>query len=305
MKWRTARRSAHVEDHRRLSGAGKAAGGGLAAMIIAGVGLLLFGTEPNKKDASPDGKAAAVERPKDERALAKTSAAKDTAAASYLDDPADFARVTLAYTEDVWTEIFASGAFKERGKTAYKPATVRLYEKSFKTKCGEATVTRGPFYCPLDTTVYLDPSFYREMAKKYDAPGDFAAAYVIAHEIAHHVQFLSGHLGEVFSKQISGTKTEAKRLSVRVELQADCYAGLWARKSHEKARILEPGDIKEALRAAHQFGDDMIQRMGGQKVDPGKYTHGSAEQRMRWFKRGFETGEVSACDTFKPRFEDL
>ncbi|MCI4664437.1 MAG: neutral zinc metallopeptidase [Neomegalonema sp.] len=318
MKWRGGRRSTNVQNHTGHGGqAGKVAGGGIAALIIAGVGWLFLGGEPEEtKPSGPDAPAgveaptkiaapgpASSSAPTGAKDPAKT--APDSVVTSYQENPVEFAEVTVAYTEDVWSEIFSEGAFESMGKSSYTAPTVVLYEKTFKTKCGDAKLSFGPFYCPLDQTVYIDPSFYKELATTYGAPGDFAAAYVIAHEVSHHVQYISGQLGRIYTQQLKATKEEARQLGVRVELQADCYAGLWARKAQETAGILEKGDIEEALRAAHRVGDDMIQRMGGQKVDKTKFTHGSSEQRMRWFKKGYDSGKVDACDTFKPNYAAL
>lgn len=288
MKWRGGRRSAHVQDR---GGFGRragqvAGGGGLAALIVAG-GAILF---PDLRGLVLD---APAPGPNDQGGQV---AAHDEAAF-------EFAQVTVAYTEDVWSEVFSAGAFPTT--SAYRPATVVLYSERTETGCGFATSDFGPFYCPADETVYIDPRFYGELKENFDAPGDFAAAYVIAHEIAHHVQNVTGALSRAYSLRLTASDLEANRITVRIELQADCYAGLWARRAQDAAAILEEGDIAEALRAAHQVGDDVLMRMAGQEVNEDYFTHGSADQRMRWFLSGFQTGEVAACDTFSQAYEDL
>ncbi|MEM9725537.1 MAG: neutral zinc metallopeptidase, partial [Pseudomonadota bacterium] len=163
----------------------------------------------------------------------------------------------------------------------------------------------GPFYCPADNSIYIDPQFYDVMATQLRAPGDFAQAYVIAHEVAHHVQNLNGVLRQVHRAKGGASELQSNRLTVRVELQADCFSGVWARRTDEKHQVLERGDLREALRAAYQVGDDVLMRMGGQRVDERKFTHGSAEQRSRWFQTGFESGDLRACDTFNQPYEAL
>jgi len=209
------------------------------------------------------------------------------------DEAAQFVSVVLADTEDTWTEIFAEG-----GKT-YRVPTLVLFTGETSSACGFASAAVGPFYCPGDRKVYIDLAFYRELRDRFDAPGDFAQAYVIAHEIGHHVQNLLGVLPEVDARRRQLGEAEANELSVRLELQADCLAGIWANKADARG-ILEVGDIDEALNAAAQIGDDTIQKRSQGYVVPDSFTHGSAAQRSRWFKRGYAAGSLDACDTFGP-----
>jgi uncharacterized protein len=206
------------------------------------------------------------------------------------DGPADemesFVGFVLDDTQATWERIFIAN------NKHYKPADLVLYTESTSTRCGYGTAAVGPFYCPNDQKVYIDLTFYKQLRERFGAPGDFAQAYVIAHEIGHHVQNQLGSLG-----QSRGDPQGSGSLAVRVELQADCYAGLWARSTKER-QILDPGDVDEALMAASAIGDDTLQKRGQGRVQPETWTHGSSEQRMRWFERGYESGDLNACDTF-------
>ena len=206
-----------------------------------------------------------------------------------------FISKVLKSTEDVWTETLAKYGMK------YTKPTMVLYRGYTRSGCGSAQSQMGPFYCPIDKKVYLDLGFFDELAKRHNAPGDFAQAYVLAHEIGHHVQDLEGTLDKVQRAKQSwgGQSAKSNALQVRVELQADCYAGAWAHHAQKKFKILEPGDIEEALRAASSIGDDTLQKQAGQRVRPDAFTHGSSEQRVRWFKRGFVSGDLRQCDTFR------
>ena len=203
----------------------------------------------------------------------------------------DFVATVLAETEDSWNKIFADG-----GKQ-YREPTLVLFSGSVQSACGFASAASGPFYCPGDQKVYIDLSFYDQLRRQFKAPGDFAQAYVLAHEIGHHVQNLIGVLPKFNQMRRSMSKSEANAMSVRVELQADCFAGIWANKTAGKG-LLEEGDIDEALNAARQIGDDTIQKRTQGYVVPDAFNHGTAEQRRRWFGRGFEAGRMDACDTF-------
>lgn len=205
---------------------------------------------------------------------------------------ADFVSVVLADTEDTWNPLF-----QQMGKRYQEPNLV-LFSGSVRSACGMASAAVGPFYCPADQKVYIDLSFYNELKKRHGAPGDFAQAYVIAHEVGHHVQTLLGISNQVRAAQSKASKAQANQLSVRQELQADCFSGLWANHANKARQIIEPGDIKEALTAASAIGDDTLQRQAQGYVRPESFTHGSSEQRVRWFKRGFESGDVQSCDTF-------
>ncbi len=210
------------------------------------------------------------------------------------DELADFVSVVLADTEDTWNPIFAS-----IGRQYQEPKLV-LFSGQVQSACGMAGAAMGPFYCPADHKLYIDLSFYEEMKRRFRAPGDFAQAYVIAHEVGHHVQNLLGINAEVQAMQQRASKTEANALSVRLELQADCLAGVWGYHTQRARNMLEAGDLEEALNAASAIGDDTIQRRGGGRVVPDSFTHGSSEQRVKWFRIGFETGDVASCDTFRP-----
>ena len=207
---------------------------------------------------------------------------------------AKFMKTVLADTEDVWREILPQYGLR------YTDPVMVLYRGYTRSGCGTAQSQMGPFYCPVDKKVYLDLGFFDELAKRHNAPGDFAQAYVLAHEIGHHVQDLQGTLDKVqrYKQQVRSEK-KANALQVRVELQADCYAGVWAHHAQKRFNILEPGDIEEALNAASSIGDDTLQREAQGYVRPDAFTHGSSAQRTAWFKRGFETGDLRACDTFK------
>ena len=208
------------------------------------------------------------------------------------DDQRQFVAVVLAETEDVWHD-----AFQKMGRT-YQPPTLVLYSEAVQSACGIAGSAVGPFYCPSDQKVYLDLSFFEDLQTRFGASGDFAEAYVIAHEVGHHVQTLLGISGKVNDLMARVSTSERNKLSVRMELQADCFAGVWARQADESRQILEAGDVEEALNAASQIGDDRIQKRTQGQVVPDAFTHGSAAQRVRWFKLGFETGNLQACDTF-------
>jgi predicted metalloprotease len=208
---------------------------------------------------------------------------------------ADFVSVVLAETEDTWTKVFG-----EMGRRYQKPKIV-LYSGAVDSACGFAQAAMGPFYCPLDQKVYIDLSFYRDLQSRYHAPGDFAQAYVIAHEIGHHVQKQLGITDQVQALQQRSSRSGANQLSVRLELQADCLAGVWAHNAHKARQILEEGDIEEALNAASQIGDDRMQRRSAGYVVPDSFTHGSSAQRTRWFTQGIKTGDIEQCNTFEAR----
>lgn len=211
------------------------------------------------------------------------------------DDLKRFVAVVLAETEDVWRNLLA------RYGRRYNDPTLVLFSGGVRSACGVAMSQMGPFYCPEDEKVYIDLSFYRELKNRFRAPGDAAQAYVIAHEIGHHVQKLLGIMDQVQRLQQRLGKKQANALQVRVELQADCFAGVWANKTQEAKDIFEPGDIDEALRAASAIGDDRIQRQTQGYVVPDSFTHGSSEQRVRWFRRGYESGDLNQCDTFNAK----
>ncbi len=206
---------------------------------------------------------------------------------------AQFVSVTLADTEEVW-----SGVFKDQLGQTYTPTTLVLFKGGTASACGGASAATGPFYCPNDKKVYLDTDFFTLMSRKLGAKGDFAAAYVVAHEVGHHVQDELGILQKVTDLRARSSQTESNALSVRVELQADCFAGVWARSASDKFGSLEQGDINEALDAASRIGDDTLQANAGQRPMPDSFTHGTSEQRQRWFAAGYKAGMITACDTF-------
>lgn len=203
--------------------------------------------------------------------------------------------MVLADTEDTWGEIFKAGGEQ------YREPTLVLFSGVTRSACGLGEAAMGPFYCPADQRVYIDLAFYDELRRDFGAPGDFAQAYVIAHEVGHHVQNLLGISEQVERSRRRASQAEANQLSVRLELQADCFAGVWAHRAHKARNIIEAGDVEEGLNAASAIGDDRLQRQTRGYVTPDSFTHGSSAQRVRWFKRGLTTGEPSACDTFSAK----
>ncbi len=209
------------------------------------------------------------------------------------EEAAEFVSVTLADTEEVWAELFRAQVGE-----AYQPATLVLFKGVTQSPCGGASGATGPFYCPSDKKAYIDTAFFTTLSQRLGAGGDFAAAYVVAHEIAHHVQNELGILGQANRMRAQASEAQSNAISVRVELQADCYAGIWARHADRKFDSLDPGDVAEAMNAAKQIGDDTLQRNAGRVPAPHTFTHGTSEQRQRWFERGFESGDMTQCDTF-------
>jgi hypothetical protein len=217
----------------------------------------------------------------------------DTQITAQDEQAAEFVSVTLADTEEVWADIFR----RQLGET-YTPATLVLFKGVTQSPCGGASGATGPFYCPADKKAYLDTDFFTTLSRQLGAKGDFAAAYVVAHEIAHHVQNELGILGQANTMRRQVSPEQSNQISVRIELQADCYAGIWARNAQEKFASLEPGDVAEAMNAAKQIGDDTLQRNAGRVPSPHTFTHGTSSQRQRWFALGYETGDLAQCDTF-------
>jgi uncharacterized protein len=283
MQWQMGRRSANIEDRRGMRvSPGLAVGGGLGTIVIVLVALFL-GIDPSivLQGGGPGGDVAppaVQERP------ASPSPAEDRLE--------DFVSVVLADTEDTWRELFR-GMNRE-----YREPTLVLFSGAVRSACGFAQAAVGPFYCPPDQKVYLDLAFFRDLRDRFRVPGDFAQAYVIAHEVGHHVQTLLGISEKVRALQSRSSQREANALSVRQELHADCLAGVWAHHAHRSRQILETGDIEEGLNAAAAIGDDRIQRETRGAVVPDAFTHGSSAQRVRWFKRGLESGAMGGCDTF-------
>lgn len=282
MRWKSGRRSSNVEDRRgvRISRKGKAAGGGIGIVVIALIAMY-FGIDPSIFLSTQD--------PTGGISMQETTR-QISPAENQL---ADFVSVVLADTEDTWHE-----QFRRMGKTYREPRLV-LFSGAVQSACGFAQAAMGPFYCPADQKVYIDLSFYQDLKNRHGAPGDFAQAYVIAHEIGHHVQTLLGISEKVHSARRRVSDVQGNKLSVMQELQADCFAGVWAYHANRTRQILEEGDIEEALGAASAIGDDRLQREARGYVTPDSFTHGSSAQRVRWFKRGLKSGDVMECNTFR------
>ena len=274
MRWSDLRQSSNVEDRRGL-GSGLAIGGGGIGVVLLALAIYLCGGDPSQLLQN----------------LPSQTEVQQQQPASNPNAPQDenrrFAGAVLGSTEDAWKQILP-----QQMRQRYSPPTLTLYEGQISSACGYTSSAVGPFYCPGDQKLYLDFAFFDELKREFRAPGDFAAAYVIAHEVGHHVQNLLGTMDKI---ERSGG---GNRLSVALELQADCYAGIWANFA-QKQGVLETGDPEEALRAASAVGDDMIQRRTQGYVVPESFTHGSAQQRMQWFTRGMQTGDMRQCETFR------
>jgi predicted metalloprotease len=320
MRWRGLRESQNVEDRRDegggfgfpfpggggmsfpSGGAGRGGGIGIIGILIILGLMLFFGIDPSAMmqggggDNLPDiqlpqsrPESANVPTPSTDQQSASIQHPQSTSE----DDLKQFVSAVLATTEDSWQDLF-----RQYGQRYDDPKLV-LFSGAVRSACGLGQSAMGPFYCPGDEKVYIDLDFYQELKSRFRAPGDFAQAYVIAHEIGHHVQKLLGIMDQVEAVRQRMGSTEANALQVRVELQADCFAGVWANRAQESQKIIEPGDIDEALNAASAIGDDRIQKQTQGYVVPDSFTHGSSEQRVRWFRRGYETGKLEACETFK------
>ena len=276
MRWRGERQSTNIEDRRGM-GSRVAVGGGIGTLIIIVIALL-FGADPQQLlEQMPSSPPSQVE--------------SSRPANSEEDELKQFVGVVLAKSEDVWQDVF-----RQTGRQ-YREPTLVLFTGQVRSACGMAGAAVGPFYCPGDEKVYIDLSFYEQLRRRFNAPGDFAQAYVIAHEVGHHVQNLLGISDRVDAMQRRVSEVEANQLSVRLELQADFFAGLFARYVQNQG-VLEAGDIEEALRAAAAIGDDEIQRQTTGYVVPDSFTHGTSEQRLRWFRKGYELGDIRQGDTF-------
>lgn len=278
MKWRGRRQSSNVEDRRGMRPGGKTTLG-CGGIVIIVILALVFNQNPLQLlDAVTEG------TPQGSSTTYAPSAEED--------ELAGFVGVVLADTEEVWSQIFAEGG------ADYREPVLVLFSGGVRSACGMASAATGPFYCPADEKLYIDLSFYDDLKNRFGAPGDFAMAYVVAHEVGHHVQNLLGYTQEVQSQRGSLSQSEYNRLSVRLELQADFFAGVWAHHAEEMFNSLEDGDIEEALNAANAIGDDRLQRQSQGRVVPDAFTHGTSAQRMRWFKRGYDTGDLQYGDTF-------
>ncbi len=283
MRWRGERQSDNVEDRRGMSVSRGAKIGGISGLgLVAVVVISMFlGVDPT-----------ALLQVVGQNTQSTTMSTEQTTSAPANDDMRNFVAVVLAETEDVWNETF-----QKAGRTYEEPKLV-LFSGAVESACGMADAAVGPFYCPADHKVYLDLVFFEDLHSRFGASGDFAQAYVIAHEIGHHVQTQLGIIQKVNAMQARASKTDRNKLNVMLELQADCLAGMWAHQAQKKRNILEAGDIEEGLNAASAVGDDRIQKRTQGYVVPDGFTHGSSAQRVRWFRRGLEQGNISACDTF-------
>ena len=287
MRWEGNRESSNVEDHRAGGGGGGFGLGGrsigIGTIVIALVGGAIFGINPltilgilSGGGPAPQVQQAPQAPPADDR-MAK------------------FVSTVLADTEDVWKQLFTQGG------AAYREPRLALFRGAIQTACGQGQSAMGPFYCPADQKVYIDLNFYETLKTRLGAPGDFAQAYVIAHEVGHHVQHLLGITAKVDQLRGRASQAEVNAASVRLELQADCFAGVWAHHAQNARQILEQGDVEEAMNAAAKIGDDALQGSRGGAVVPESFTHGTSAQRQRWFSTGLKTGSVKACDTFSAR----
>lgn len=279
VRWKGSRRSGNIQD-RRGSRAVRAGGiGGGAGLVVLVIYALLGGNPLELLQMAGGGQGAAP------------AGEVQPDSAPPTDEMGAYLSAILAMTEDVWSEIFAAS-----GEVYQEPILV-LFTESVQSACGYATAATGPFYCPPDQNLYLDTGFFEELARMGGA-GDFAVAYVVGHEVGHHVQTLTGISNQVRARQQRSSQTEVNRLQVLMELQADCYSGVWAHHANRRLQILEPGDIEEGLAAAAAIGDDRLQRRAGRTVSPESFTHGSSAQRREWLERGLRDGDVALCDTF-------
>lgn len=280
MRWKDGRRSGNVEDRRGISAGTVVKGGGGLVVVVIAVISILMGGDPAK----------VIGQLADEMGGAQQE--QGTVGGKLDDEMGDFVSVVLADTEDTWNPLF-----EQLGQQYQEPRLV-IFSDAVQSACGFQQSAVGPFYCPADKQVYLDLTFFRDLDESLGAPGEFAQAYVIAHEVGHHVQTLLGISADVHQQKRGKSKAEANALSVKQELQADCFAGIWAHHADRHRQVLEVGDMEAALNAASAIGDDRLQKRSSGQVVPESFTHGTSEQRMRWFKRGFDTGKVRECDTF-------
>ncbi|MGH6625671.1 MAG: KPN_02809 family neutral zinc metallopeptidase [Burkholderiaceae bacterium] len=296
MRWEGNRESDNVEDRRSDEGGGFGSAGlfggrsiGIGTLVVALLGGWIFGINPLTILGllSGGGQPAAQVQPHTSDRPAHRPPADDRMAR--------FVSTVLADTEDVWKDVFVQAG------ASYREPRLVLFRGATRTACGQGQAAMGPFYCPADQKVYIDLGFYETLKNRLGAPGDFAQAYVIAHEVGHHVQNLMGISARMEQMRHRVSPTEFNALSVRLELQADCFAGVWANHAQAARQILERGDVDEAMNAAARIGDDALQRASGQVVVPESFTHGTSAQRQRWFDRGLQTGRVKACDTFSAR----
>ncbi|MDB5859008.1 MAG: hypothetical protein JWQ76_2697 [Ramlibacter sp.] len=289
MRWEGNRESSNVEDARDGGGGGGFGIGtgtiGIGTIVIALIGGAVLGVNPLTLLGIMTGGGSAPQVQQQGPAHAPPA----------NDQQARFVSTVLADTEDVWTQLF------QQGGATYHPPKLVLFRGAVRTACGNGQAAMGPFYCPADSKVYIDLSFYETLKTRLGAPGDFAQAYVIAHEVGHHVQHELGITDQVDQSRARASQAQGNALSVRVELQADCFAGVWGYHAQKARNILEQGDVEEAMNAAQKIGDDALQANSGRAVVPESFTHGTSAQRQRWFDTGLKTGSVKACDTFKAK----
>ena len=281
MRWQDREESTNVEDRRRVTPGGMAVGGGLGTIVVVLI-MWLMGADPRQ----------IMQVVTDSQSGASAPASSGAPASPEQEMQKRFVSVVLADTEKVWTE-----EFRKMGQ-AYELPKLVMFTGQVRSACGFASAASGPFYCPEDHKVYLDLEFFRELSDRFKAPGDFARAYVVAHEVGHHVQKLLGITDKVDAARDRLSEAQYNRLSVRLELQADFLAGMWARHADQNWNILEPGDVEAALNAATAIGDDRLQRQAQGRVNPETFTHGTSAQRVRWFRLGLETGDFTKGDTF-------
>jgi hypothetical protein len=277
MKWRGARGSRNIEDRRRMS-KGKTGGVGLVGILAILVIGAVFDVDVSSLLNATGGSSVSS---------SSTTLTKEDKAQG------KFVSATLGYTEQIWDEVFRTQVGRK-----YSHVVLVLYKGVTPSPCGNASGATGPFFCPADRKVYLDTEFFTTLSRKLGAKGDFAAAYVVAHEVAHHVQNELGILPKANKARQSMNKTDSNRVSVMIELQADCYSGVWAQYAESSLGVIEGGDIREAVNAARQIGDDTLQRNAGSRPMPHTFTHGTSEQRQKWFSRGYQSGRMDQCDTF-------
>jgi uncharacterized protein len=279
MRWQLGRQSTNIEDRRGMGMAPRAGGIGCLGLVVVLVLSYLTGQNP-------------LELLQQVGTPPVTTNVPESVPSGY-DAERDFVARVLGDTEDTWGQIFAANGRQ------YEPPKLVLFTDAVRSACGFNSAAVGPFYCPPDQRVYLDLSFFRELDRRFGAPGDFAQAYVIAHEVGHHVQNLLGTSEQVHQMRSRKGEAEANALSVRQELQADCFAGVWSHHAQQQRNLLEAGDVEEGMRAAQAIGDDMLQKRAQGYINPESFTHGTAEQRARWLKRGLQTGRIDQCDTFR------
>lgn len=288
MRWQLGRRSSNVEDQRGMSVGGRGIQLGGCGIVL----VILFALITKQNPLTLLGQ---ILQQQPSTQVQQPTDTSNPQASQQNDEQKDFVSSILGETEDVWTQVFSSM------NRTYDPPKLVLFTEAVQSACGMSSAAVGPFYCPMDSKVYIDLGFFNELSQRFGAPGDFARAYVIAHEVGHHVQNLLGTSSQVHDMEERASQEQANELSVRLELQADCYAGVWGYYEDQKRKLLEAGDVEEGLGAAKAVGDDMLQRQAGRAVSPESWTHGSSEMRQRWFTKGFQSGRIDNCNTFESK----